>query len=322
MRLAIDRHVSLAPRQGGRFDFTSGALPAGVTYTGNGGNGTRVNSSGVMVQSVADTARFTYDPISLLPLGVYVEPARTNSALRSAAFGTTWGTMNATVSSDTANGADGAATADQFLEVALNTEHYVQQTVSGPAVNAPATFTVFAKTIGGQFLNLQGFDSAATANFSTVTFDLSGAGAASAILNQGVAASATASIERAASSLYRCRLTSTINSGGAGTSILARIRSAASLGTGAGSVVFLGDVAKGLTLWGAQLEAGDGASSYIPTAGASVTRSADVLTFTALPAGAYRLTYGDNTTADISHAGGDYIVPTSAGRTLKRLVAL
>lgn len=59
-------------------DFTNGGVTdSRVTYSG-GANGTRVNSAGLIV--AATTPRFDYNPVTLAPLGLLVEEARTNKA--------------------------------------------------------------------------------------------------------------------------------------------------------------------------------------------------------------------------------------------------
>ena len=64
-------------------DFLTEYIDPRITYSG-GANGTRVNSAGLIVAST--TPRFDYDPVTLAPLGLLVEEARTNLLLRSSEF--------------------------------------------------------------------------------------------------------------------------------------------------------------------------------------------------------------------------------------------
>jgi len=92
-------------------DFLAGLNDSRITYSG-GANGTRVNSSGVIV--AATTPRFDYDPVTLAARGLLVEEARTNLMLRSQEFdnaawprfGTTSITANAVTSPDGTTNAD------------------------------------------------------------------------------------------------------------------------------------------------------------------------------------------------------------------------
>lgn len=76
-------------------DFTTGSLDARITASG-GANGTRVNSSGVIV--AATTPRFDYDPVTLAAKGVLVEEARTNLFLNSTIDGANLATQGVATS--------------------------------------------------------------------------------------------------------------------------------------------------------------------------------------------------------------------------------
>ena len=65
-------------------DFSTGSLPAGVTFT-RATSGTRFNSSGVMVSETANVPRFNYSyAVPGLISGLLIEPAATNLALHTA----------------------------------------------------------------------------------------------------------------------------------------------------------------------------------------------------------------------------------------------
>jgi len=74
------RNWALALRPSLSLDFLAGLNDSRITYSG-GANGTRIDSSGVIV--AATTPRFDYDPVTLAARGLLVEEARTNLVTQS-----------------------------------------------------------------------------------------------------------------------------------------------------------------------------------------------------------------------------------------------
>jgi hypothetical protein len=126
------------------------------------------------------------------------------------------------------------------------------------------TFSFFVKSAGRRYAQLAfgttSFGSTAFANFD---------------LQDGVVgtigAAATATITPAPGGYYRCALTSTASSAASNAAFLAAITSAAA----ARAESYTGDGVSGLNVWGAQLETGSVATSYIPTTTAAASRGAD-----------------------------------------------
>lgn len=108
------------------------------------------------------------------------------------------------------------------------------------------------------------------------------------------------------------------NSGDLTTSAtLTRFTSVLTPAAGSSNASFFVDSGAGNTNghFGAQLEAGSKATSYIPTTTATVLRAADSATFT-IPAGIGHLTYtfDDNSTQLVTVAPGSYTIPANLNR--------
>lgn len=91
------------------YDFTTGSLPAGVTFTRAGARNF-FNSSGVLASAATDVPCFEYDN-NLSCLGLSVNDAATNICLRSNAFSTTWSNSASMVLTSGQTGPDGSASA-------------------------------------------------------------------------------------------------------------------------------------------------------------------------------------------------------------------
>jgi len=217
--------------------------------------------------------RFEYDPVTLAPLGLLIEEARTNLLLYSDQLdvATTWPSANIDVTANAIVSPDGTTNADAIIEKTTPTVfHYINQSVTKAASAIQYVASFYVKNKGRDIIiNIQssavngvvarinpetGYPASGIAAFGTgwtagsLTTTSVGDGWYKVVM---VATSDTAITAQFQCSLYNVALATNI---------------------------YTGDGVSGVYIWGAQLEAGSFATSYIPTAGASVTRSADVAT--------------------------------------------
>ena len=198
-----------------------------------------------------------------------VEPSGTNLCLQSENFSTTWSPTNTVVSGNVAGTTDpaGGNTADQIFETAASGNHFLAQTmtiVSGTtyvgsifykkATGSPDWMQVAFSTTG-----LAGF---ANFNLTSGTVGLTGAGCTGRIENYG-------------NGWYRCTLIQTANANGtSGGPVIVFTNNTNSITR---FVSYTGNTATSIYAWGAQLETGSVATSYIPTTAGTGSRSADVI---------------------------------------------
>ena len=222
--------------------------------------GTYVDENGIIQLSSADTPRFDHNPTTGESLGLLIEESRTNLFPYSQEFSlANWGFTGAVPSLNVLNAPDGTLTADKITENLTTGTHQTFKTVA--VSNTPHSFSVFAKASGRTQIRMVLFDGASS---RTAFFDLL-TGATSGELF------ATALTEELPNGWWRCVLTFTPV---ATSSALALIR----LVDENGSDQYTGDNTSGVLLWGAQLETGAFPTSYIPTTGTALTRSADMAT--------------------------------------------
>ena len=220
---------------------------------------TRVNRNGLIeeVQSGVPRIDFTGDGSLLL------EPQRTNAISDSNDFGATnWTSSLANVTSNEAISPEGIENASKFITTASTGNHQIDATnctISSGAV----TGSVFAKkgdNISWLRLRLSG-----TSSPPRAWFDLENG------VVGNVDATGSATIEDYGNGWYRCSLTEAGNT---------------AAGSGGRLQIFLNEnnsqtsfTANGDEyhyIYGAQLEQGSYATSYIPTEGSAVTRNVDV----------------------------------------------
>jgi hypothetical protein len=208
--------------------------------------------------------------------GALVEGARTNFALQSQNFGTTWTNTGTTESLDSAIAPDGTTTADKLEEDTSTGGHVITQNgIAGATGDGAYTFSCFVKAVERTFVRLEQTGNASGNSGSRAVFNLT-TGVVSSTTNIGSpAGTGVARITAFPNGWYRCEFTVTPATTGNTTRNVS-----ISLGTDATTFSYTGVLGSGVLLWGAQLEVGSFASSYMKTEGATFTRNADVITKT------------------------------------------
>jgi hypothetical protein len=247
-------------------DFmTPGALDSRITVT-RASTATYTDAGGTIRTAAANAPRWDYAGGTLN--GLLIEEARTNLLAPSIPDAVGWGPGDATLTLNAGTAPDGANTMTRMVEAATTAIHLLSKNVAVTA-SVTNTFSVYAKAAQIRYLQIF-MDNGANVG-SWVTFDLQ-AGVISGPLTASGVAIGTASILPAGNGVWRCIL-----SGQIGAATTARVLLMTSNVANPGVFPsYPGNTANGLLLWGAQLEQSTGASSYIPTTGATVTRAADV----------------------------------------------
>jgi hypothetical protein len=224
----------------------------------------RTNENGILESVASGVPRLDF-PIGSGCPALLVEPAATNLLLRSEEFDDIyWLKTGSTISANATPAPNGATTADKLVENALVGEHGVAR-IAGMAASGTYTLSVFAKAAERTRVAIGNSSSGHYA-----IFDLSLGTVVQA--SQGTVTNGTIS-GILANGFYRVSCTITVASA-ASTSI-----TLVSSGT---TISYLGNGTNGIFLWGAQLETGSVATSYIPTVAATATRNADVINKTAV----------------------------------------
>lgn len=219
------------------------------------------DADGLLKSAATGTLRRDFDPrLASTPerCGYLIEGARTNLALRSEEFSNaSWTKTNTTVTADQATAPDGALTMDAVRASSTSaTLKRVTQDVT--VVNATGyTQSVFAKAGTDSYVVFR-FDASnyVSFNLSTLAVGTTGTYFSSPI------------ITHVGGGIYLCtaRFTSTSTT------------HTIWIGPDVANTTHASTATDIFYLWGAQVELGSFASSYIPTAGSTVTCAADLVT--------------------------------------------
>ena len=217
---------------------------------------TYVGSDGLIKTALANEVRFDYTN-GTCP-SILVEPQRTNLLLRSEEFdNASWTKVRATITSNLTASPDGNLTADRIsCNETSNNGCFIRQTTS---LTTERTTSIFVKPNTAKYFQIH-------RDFgSGVVFDL-----INGTIKQSVGATGT--ITEYANGWYRCTATFSVS----GLSLFI-------VGNASMTVTdWFSTINESLFIWGAQLEAGSNATSYIPTVASTVTRNADAISKTGI----------------------------------------
>ena len=243
LNLNFSKHQKLDPR---------------VTFTRTT-SGTRVNSDGLVEVVPAYEPRFDFDPVTGECLGLLVEESRTNLVTYSENidFYDEPSGYQINVATNTTPSPDGNSTADSFLGTGVSGRATLQYTTPPLPTDTKLCCSVFIKPINGfDQVTLETANYSGWADTGYIKFDLS----TKEILEDTVQGGG---IIEYPNGWLRIYLISTTNSNGTARGFYVNLID---------SVV---QTNEGVYLWGAQIEAGAFPTSYIPTSGSTVTRTAD-----------------------------------------------
>jgi prepilin-type N-terminal cleavage/methylation domain-containing protein len=238
-----------------------------VTFTRASG-GTYVGDDGLIKTATTNEPRFDHNPVTGESLGLLVEESRTNLLLRSEEFdAAAWTKSGSTVGVNDVVAPDGALTADKLIEDATTALHFLGQNASFLS-GTTYTGSVYLKASERIWTRVGFPASAFAASGRSASFDLS-----TGTVGQ-TQTGVTASIVDVGNGWYRCSITATANTtvSNSTNGLAVNVQTADS----AVSQSYAGDGVSGIFIWGAQLEVGAFATSYIPTTDSTVTRLVDV----------------------------------------------
>ena len=244
----------------------STTIPFGLNFS-RASSASRVNALGLVETIAAGNIRLDYNPS--VPGQIYgwlLEETSTNSFLKSQNFAQTWTTAgDGAVVSDTDKAPDGVATSADTLKSSSGGDVRVAVAQTGITFNSGNKYTVsvWAKKKELDYLEISDKLNATGVTYAK-TFKIS-----DGTLGVSDGAVVDATIKAYPNDWYRCTVTFT--AGASMTTVFLKARSDNDTST-TSSVT----QNHGISLWGAQVEAKEYATSYMPTTTVTTTRSADV----------------------------------------------
>jgi hypothetical protein len=263
--LATSEDLYLAPRilDGGGGAITgNGSSPAYYAWGAQINRGTSPTAYLPTTTAARVGLALDYDPVTHAAKGLLCEPQATNTCLQSQTLdNATWTKTLGTVSANAVVAPDGTTTADAYIPNSGSVDCHLSQTVS-ITNGATTTASIYVKngTLGNNWIEF--LASPFGVFFNPVTGVLTPEGGVTVYSKTDVGNGWT-----------RLSFQFSVGASSTGLYIAARPSASQSPVTGNGS-------SPAYYAWGAQLEPGTVATSYIPTLAATVTRAADQVNVT------------------------------------------
>jgi hypothetical protein len=225
----------------------------------------RTNASGILESVASGVPRLNYPAAGGCP-SLLVEPAATNLVLRSEEFDDAyWTKGRTTTTANTSVAPNGTTTAETLTDdtTASATHRIFSSAVSVVSGTSYATSCFLKAGTSTRAEIILADTLEASIGITATVFDLSA----------GTIISGSGRIENYGNGWFRCTNTGTSNTTGNGRVFIYLYNSA-------NQRTYTGTATNTFFLWGAQLETGSVATSYIPTVAATATRNADVISKT------------------------------------------
>jgi hypothetical protein len=223
----------------------------------------------VLQTAASGEARFDHDPVTRESLGLLIEESRTNLLVRSEEFNDgAWTKTRSSVTANSVVAPDGALTGDTFIPSTDLGSHILGSVSIAFGASLPVCGSVYFKAGGYSRLRVR------LGQSSGLLTDVI-ADANTGTLIAGTTANST--ITPVGNGWFRFSVFGTT---GVGNTAVTLQLWAYDNSAGFGQSDFAGNGYSGIYIWGAQLEAGSFATSYIPTTSAQVTRAADAASMT------------------------------------------
>lgn len=221
----------------------------------------------VLLTAQSGVPRFDHNPTTDESLGLLIEESRTNLVTYSEQFdNAAWTKTRSSITANAIAAPDGTITADTLVEdTTANNTHYLSRSAISVTSGTAYTISAYFKKAQRTQSALRFYPDNSAFSTGTAIFDLDTGTVVSAT-------AVTATIQNVGNGWYRCSATAT-----------ATATANALLGwhiANGNTVTYTGDGYSGIYIWGAQLEAGAFATSYIQTVAATVTRAADAASMT------------------------------------------
>jgi len=250
-------------------------LDSRVTFTRNS-TATYVGTDGLIKTAAANEPRFDHDPVTGESLGLLIEEQRTNLfPVSGDVTNVNWTKLAVTSVTDaTVTAPDGTLGATKVIQSNTTAQHLVGDTVAGLTLGGYYALSVFVKkgTSTGKIY----FSVASFSNWvSDWQFYIDGD--TGIVTNLTNVSAANLKVEQYPNGWWRLSMVAQQEPAGGGSGGFG-----VGFGEPGGSDIsnFTGDGSSYFYVWGGQMEAGSFATSYIPTSGSAVTRSADLVSMT------------------------------------------